>query len=244
MAQEIWLQEKQLPMLQQLGTQFVAASGMENSVSRSVMSGRPFGGVSIAWSPDLDCSISPISNFRHKRIVGVELKGETDDFLLLCAYMPFFDSSNRAECMSETIDALSMIETIIDQFPSHAVIIGGDMNTEFKGSSPFDPLWSDLMAKYDLSTCDHFLPSTTTTYHHQSMDHRKWNDHFVVSRKVLSRSILSNHEVLDEGDNVSDHLPITMRLTAQLQTMISSPEAQRPRSKLRWDKLNNVSRLH
>ena len=74
MGQELWLSEKQLPMLQQLGSQFVARSGMEDAASGGIMLGRPFGGVSITWSPDLNHLISPISNFRHKRIVGVELK--------------------------------------------------------------------------------------------------------------------------------------------------------------------------
>ena len=112
MSQELWLSEKQLPTLQQLGTQFVARSGMEDSVSKGIMLGRPFGGVCITWSPDLDHLVAPISNFRHKRIVGVELNGGSKPYLFICAYMPFYDSSNRATCMTETVDAITMIETI------------------------------------------------------------------------------------------------------------------------------------
>ena len=104
-GQELWLSEKQLPVLQQLQTQFVARSGMEDAVSRGILTGRPFGGVSIAWSPDLDHFISPISNFRHKRVVGIELKAEDGNFLLINVYMPFFDTSNRTQCMAETVDA-------------------------------------------------------------------------------------------------------------------------------------------
>ena len=86
MAQEHWLSEKQLPMLQQLGINFVARSGMEDAVSSGILTGRPYGGVSISWSRDLDHAITPISNFRHKRIVGVEMKTSENSILFLCVY--------------------------------------------------------------------------------------------------------------------------------------------------------------
>ena len=54
--------------------------------------------------------------------------------------MPFFNSSQRAQCLTETIDVIAMLETIIEAHPHHSVIIGGDWNTELKGNSPFDPL--------------------------------------------------------------------------------------------------------
>ena len=53
-SQELWLSEKQLSAMQELGTQFVARSGMEQSLSDRLMLGRPYGGVGISWSPDLD----------------------------------------------------------------------------------------------------------------------------------------------------------------------------------------------
>ena len=73
MAQELWLAERRLSELFPLGGQVVAHSGMEDSMSRGIYNGRPHGGVSIAWSPDLDHVIKPLVNYRHKRIVCVEL---------------------------------------------------------------------------------------------------------------------------------------------------------------------------
>ena len=52
--------EKQIPTLQQLGTQYIARSGMEQAVSSGILVGRPFGGVSIAWSPSLNHLIMPL----------------------------------------------------------------------------------------------------------------------------------------------------------------------------------------
>ena len=172
-GQELWLSEKQLPMLKELETQFVARSGMENAVSSGILSGRPFGGVSISWSPDLDHAITPISNFRHKRVVGIEFKAEDGNFLLLNVYMPFYDSSNRTECMAATVDTLAMIETIIEQFSDYSIIIGGDMNTKFKGNSPFNPLWIEVMTKFGLASCDNLFPSSTINYQHNSLGPKK-----------------------------------------------------------------------
>ena len=135
MGQELWLSEQQLSSMSSIGTQFVARSSMEDAISTGILRGRPFGGVSIAWSPKLDHVIKPLSNFRHKRIVGAEIDSLEDKILLISIYMPFYDSSRKNECLVETIDAISMMETMIESFPLHSVIIGGDLNCELTGIS-------------------------------------------------------------------------------------------------------------
>ena len=74
LAQELWLTEKQIPSMQQLNTSFIARSGMEDAVSAGALRGRPFGGVSIAWSRDLDHVVTPLASYKHKRVVGVKLQ--------------------------------------------------------------------------------------------------------------------------------------------------------------------------
>ena len=217
MSQELWLSEQQLPQLQQLGVQHVARSGMEEEISSGILKGRPFGGVAISWSPQLNHLISPLSDFRHKRVVGVEVDGGNTKYLFLSVYMPFYDTSNRDKCMIETIDTISMIETILEQHPSHLVCIGGDFNTELKGISAFDPFWTELMTKYSFTCCDHFQSPTAFTYHHESLQHKKFNDHFLVSKELLANRTASDHDILDDGDNLSDHLPIVMKISIPLQ---------------------------
>ena len=133
--------------------QFVARSGMEESLSTGVYRGRPFGGVAICWSSDLYNFIRPISNFKHKRVVANEFKSAEKDFLIICAYMPFYCSNKKIQCMTECIDAISMIELLIEEHPNHQVIIGGDLNTELKGASSFDPLWMELISKNRFAYC-------------------------------------------------------------------------------------------
>ena len=74
LAQELWLSEQQLTQLDYLNAQYVARSGMEDAVSAGVLKGRPFGGVSVSWSQDLNHIVTPLSNYRHKRLIAVELK--------------------------------------------------------------------------------------------------------------------------------------------------------------------------
>ena len=236
-AQETWLSEKQIPTLQQLGTQFVACSGMEDTVSSGIHAGRPFGGVSIAWSPNLNHLIKPLSNFRHKRVVGIELLTCDRQLLLINVYMPYLNSSRRAECMTETTDVLSMVETIIEAHPQHEIIIGGDMNCEFKQRSPFEPLWTNLSNKFELTLCDSFLPPSSFTYFHESLDQRKWNDHFFVSKSLIQDDVFSNHQIMDDGDNPSDHLPISMSMSININSAVQQQDTDTSKESLKWEKI-------
>ena len=186
LGQELWLPESRLSQLQELGVNYVAHSGMEDAISNGILRGRPFGGVSIAWSADLNHVIKPLVNYRHKRAVCVEATMEPDPLLIISIYMPFFDAGKRHECMAETVETISMLEEILSDHPLHTVIIGGDYNTEFKGSSPFDHLWSEFISKHNLISCDSCISNPNSyTYFHDSLNQRKWNDHFLISQSLM-----------------------------------------------------------
>ena len=65
--------------------------------------------VSIAWSPELNHVISPLSNYKHKRIVAVELTTTSKKIILVSACMPFLDSRDKTSSIADYIDAISMI---------------------------------------------------------------------------------------------------------------------------------------
>ena len=144
MSQETWLPENRLSDLSQLGVQFVARSGMEDAISRGIYSGRPHGGVCIAWSPDMDHVIKPLVNYKYKRIVCVEMNAQPNPIIFASIYMPFFDASKRQECIAESVETIAMLEEILADHPLHRFILGGDFNTEFVNNSPFDDLWRDF----------------------------------------------------------------------------------------------------
>ena len=134
-----------------------------------------------------------------------------------------------------------MVETIIEAHPLHNIIIGGDFNTELKGASPFDQLLRDLMGKFDLECSDSLIDGNNCyTYHHESLGHQKWNDHFLISQKLICGSKTSNHQILDEGDNPSDHLPILFSLTLDAECSPRTEQTLTEKEpKLKWDKLSD-----
>ena len=209
---------------------------MEDAISSGIYRVRPFGGVAICWSPDLNSFITPVSNFKHKRVVAVKLKTEESDILIICAYLPFFNASNRQQCMNETVDAITMIDLLIENHPDHQIVIGGDLNTELKGESPFDPFWRDLMNQNRFTCCDRFVASPLYTYRHDSLQQTKFNDHFIVSQELIDQNMAKNHQILDEGDNNSDHLPLLFEISAQFQSVESVCHQRRESRSLNWKK--------
>ena len=106
--------------------------------------------------------------------------------------MPFLDSSKRTICMTEALDAISMIETIVLENPQHSFVIGGDLNTELIDQSPFDPLWKNFAAKNRFAYCRNRFQGPPYTYHHESLGQKKLNDHFLVSQNLMDSNLLTN----------------------------------------------------
>ena len=152
----------------------------------------------------------------------VIIAADPHPLLLISIYMPFFDASKRQECLTET-SAISMLEVILSDHPLHKVVIGGDFNTELRGLSPFDQLWSDFVAKYDLTCCDQFNNNNNYTYFHDSLNQRKWADHFLVSSSVVPST--DNHIILDLSDNTSNHHPIKFDINCNMQMAPARIEA-------------------
>ena len=234
LVQEHWLSEQQLHQLQQINCQYVARSGMEDAVSSGIYRGRPFGGVAICWSPDLNHVIVPVTNYKHKRIAAVEIKTQNRNILLITVYMPFFNGSSRAQCVNESIDVISMIKIMLSDYPDHDIVVGGDLNTELKGESPFDNLWNDFCSKFSLAYCDSLVSSINHTYRHETLNQCKFNDHFMLSQHLLDNGAINNHFILDDGQNPSDHLPLLIEISTNLTYTAALQDNRTVQPKLDW----------
>ena len=167
------------------------------------------------------------------------MSAEPEPILIASIYMPFYDSSKRVECMAETSETIAMLDAIISDHPSHRILIGGDFNTELKNNSPFDTLWREFIRHHDLVSCDQYNNNNNNnnnvfTYIHNSLDQRKWNDHFLVSSSLAP--LTDEHEIMDVGDNPSDHLPITLRLSITTTSGPTSNDQPKRASSLKWEK--------
>ena len=106
--------------------------------------------------------------------------------------------------------------------------------SELKNDSSFDPLWRDFIRENSLDLCDQFVSSPINyTYCHVSLGQQKWNDHFLLSRNLVNDT--SNHVILEDGSDPSDHMPIMMQIEASLQSPPVVEAASEARPKLKWD---------
>ena len=108
-----------------------------------------------------------------------------------------------------------------------------------KGHSPFDSLWADFTAKHDMTCCDQFVNNNNInyTYFHESLNHRKWIDHFLISTSLATST--ANHEIVDIGDNTSDHLPIKFQLSCNISAAPEKTLAPPNPPSLKWEKCSD-----
>ena len=66
-----------------------------------------------------------------------------------------------------------MAELIINAYPQHQIVLGGDLNFELTADSPFDSTWSDFVVKNEFAYCN--ISSPGYTYHHAMLGHNKMN---------------------------------------------------------------------
>lgn len=66
------------------------------------------------------------------------------------------------------------------------------------------------------------------------------NDHFIVSDSLFDQS-LSDHKILDDPDNLSDHKALIITLKTEFENHIPSTEGENVTTKLKWEKLNTTN---
>tara|TARA_B110001454_G_scaffold153252_1_gene142574 strand:- start:178 stop:1323 length:1146 start_codon:yes stop_codon:yes gene_type:complete len=189
--------------------------------------------------------IKPLSNYKHERVVAIELLVNPMNIILISVYLPFYDSRNRKSCLLKYINTLTMVENNLDEFSTHQVVIGGDFNTELKGNSPFDNLIRELMEKYNLRCCDALTATLSNneayTYHHETLDQKKFNDHFLVTDYLYGQ--LKSVRILEDGDNTSDHLPIIFKLEIDGDKVSIPTSTSSSCPSLKWEKCSAIQKL-
>ena len=50
---------------------------------------------------------------------------------------------------------------------------------------------------------------------------KKLNNHFIISQKMIDRGMIKDFEILEDGANMLDHLPVLMRASIQFPLFIS-----------------------
>ena len=240
--QEHWLLPDSLVKLQQISPDYVAVStsAMSSKVGCGPIYGRPFGGLSVVLHkslvPHFQCVLA------SERLIAVTI----NDILLINVYMPCVGTIHRVDL----IDCLvGEIESVVNDFPSHSVMLLGDFNCVIECVCPTDEpdnicyCTSDRDCQSIIKVLDdHKLIDVGMNYnckratYYDALSRGKRLDYIFVNNCVTS--MLVDFAVLDVHNNFSDHCPVMATMKVSLApTLCDDDNLSKVSAKptLRWD---------
>ena len=247
LLQEHWLLESNLNKISNLCLNFQShcLSSMNNKASAGIIVGRPFGGTAILWHKRLANRIQIIeSGDTEGKIVSIKLRIKCGfDIIITCVYLPCVTSCNDYIVKCSSI--YGYLENLLTEHAEAEHIVGGDFNFEFADNNVGFNLFKDILSDYSLICCDDKISNKNVgyTYVHESLNQQSWLDHFVVTKKL--DSLLSQCDIIDAGNNLSDHLPISCSFKISQESISNLNLDQRNVTKRsykeRWDKADLIS---
>ena len=212
--QETWFFETDFFLLDDLFTGYhnFSKSGFDNSIQ---LSGRPYGGVSICIKNNHTIVQNVTCN--SKRILAVIAKIFELEIIIICLYLPY--DKHNVESLAEFSDCLCEVSTILDQFPSLPVILGGDLNCDVRKDNQRANIFLDFCSNYNLaytnvsnsSELQHsYLKLVGESVHKSLVDWFAYREGFDFE--------MSNTMITSSPEINSDHQPVS--------SFISLPQSQ------------------
>ena len=229
-VQEHWLLPWDLHKLHNICNDFVcySSSAMSSVTDTSILVGRPFGGVAIL----VDKATASYCKLICKADRYIIIK--YFDVLFINVYMPCKSSANYQDVFNET---LASIINIVNDTVFKFIVCGGDFNIDLSVSSSQFGILSNFLQELNLVAADALLPAPDLkSYRHATQNASSLIDHFFISTDLYSN--ISDVSILDDGDNLSDHLPVVMNMSVQchfIKATVSESNTLNV-SRLRWDK--------
>ena len=215
LLQETWLYNFEHKLFKKIlpDCQYHAVSAMdETEIQRT---GRPAGGCAVIWKKNLEVSVTPI-NTNSPRICAVTMKSENTKLLIMSVYMPNDDNSHSS--YEEYGEVLYEISSIVEQYDEYDIVIGGDLNVDFsRNNSRNLNLLKRFLHLEDLEC--RTLDIINGNYTRVVSNSRSFLDHFILSKNIK----YSNVQVLYDGDNLSDHNPVTIHTNHKVRNTKPNP---------------------
>ena len=214
-VQEHWLPEKGIDQLNLINKHFVSygISGMLDINENTVMHGRPYGGIAFLWKSELASNISVIGFDELHRCLAVQVT--LDDYDLLCfgVYLPCYSATDDYETI--VLQVIAFIESTILQHSDDRdcrIMIMGDFNFDLNRLSTSTRLsaFRGFINGIDVVACDNNLIVPGYTFR-SPIGVCSFIDHFMCSASIAGDIV--NIQIIDTGDNLSDHLPMVCDLT-------------------------------
>ena len=141
-----------------------------------------------------------------ERLTAICLEGSDGKYLFINVYMPCDPRLLNIESSPVYSEVLNAIDVCIDRSKPDFILIGGDFNTDFSRRSVHTKLLQDFMREGTLVDCCDALRKNVSYTFRDSRNQTSLIDHYLVSENMVP--ILGDVQIIDEGDNLSAHLPL------------------------------------
>ena len=207
LIQEHWLYNFEFDIFSKVlpNCKYIAKSGMDSS---TVNLGRPFSGVAIVWRNNISIKIEEIATISD-RLCAIRLPGDNVDIILINVYMPC-----NSDVYNEKFTDMIFEITLVNMYENSDIIIGGDFNCNLSLNNARVDIFNEFINVSDLN-CVTLEPHFDIQYTFiNSLLHKSLIDHFCISSRIKSK--LKSCFVLDDGDNLSDHLPLMIHIESNV----------------------------
>lgn len=205
---------------------FFGSSAMCDAVSAGPLYGRPFGGTAILIKANLLQYCECIAAFDRFVII------RCGDVLIVNVYFPAAGSINRDLIYSELTNEISVW---MSKYSNCPCIIGGDFNTNLDiNNCEVTRIMNDFVRTHHFVRCDVIFPNNCQfTYINESLNHRSKIDYFLC-QNLTTRGF----EILDCDVNFSDHLPLSLLCTVNVNYFINQTDKTNRDiiMQMRWDR--------
>ena len=205
--QETWLAADDLISLKNIDNSFYADGISAMPVDKSILVGRPYGGLGILWRKSFGNSVKVLKfDNETDRIMGLLFEWNNQKLLFLNVYMPYDDRNNgeNYECF---LSHLGLLHSIVTEIDTSCVYILGDWNASVHKNSSFG---NELKAfcsdhTYVLSDVIFLDDGNHFTFFSDSHATTSWIDHCVST--IQGHNSISDVNILYDF-HTSDHFPL------------------------------------
>ena len=195
-----------------------AVSGVDEC--SEYLHGRPSGGLAVLWKKTIDMSIQRIKPMScHRRVCAIRMTAGESEILICNAYLP--NDNYSADNVNNDFSIMcDQIEELIDSQSTKYVILGGDLNVDFRRNNAHSNWIYNMAVRQgliDTWTLPESKPADTyIAYNHSA---RSRIDHFMCSNNLAH--CVQGLDVLELSNNLSNHRPIRLQLNIDMTCGVS-----------------------
>ena len=230
LLQELWLYDYEFDNItKELNDScYIAKSNM---FSDKLRDGRPYGGTAIVWKRNSPYHVTRVDTVSD-RLCACKVEIQDVNFILIDVYMP----TNMAANNDLFVEIFYEIVSMSLMYESYNIILAGDFNCNLSNCDFRTDIFKEFLNLMELD-----CPTTESSHNIlytfiNSQNHTSLIDHFCISSDISSK--IDKLYILDEGDNLSDHLPLILELNIDVNdvpSQINSASSRLNKFKICWE---------